>query len=297
MSSSHPGRLTVGMATYLVLGGTGKTGCRLARQLSAAGHSVRAAARTPGSAAPGIDPVRFDWDDDSTWDPALAGVRGVYLIPPALRTDHPPLLGALAGRAADAGVERLVLLSARGVDQGPSNPLIDAERAVAAAAAGDRAAVTVVRPSWFAQNATESFFRPGIEQGTLVGPTGDGKVPWIDAEDIAAVAAAALTGDGHGGKVYELSGPRALTLAETAAVLTPYAGREVRHVDLPVEQWVEGAAANGLPLPYAQMLGGLFEVIRAGHEAALSEGVQQALGREPASYEDWAAREAGGLAA
>jgi uncharacterized protein YbjT (DUF2867 family) len=284
------------MATYLVLGGTGKTGRRLARQLSAAGHTVRAAARTPGSAAPGVDPVRFDWADDSTWGPALAGVRGAYLIPPAMRTDHAPLLGDLAGRAADAGVERLVLLSARGVDQGPSNPLLDAERAVTAAA-GDRAAVTVVRPSWFAQNATESFFRPGLEQGTLVAPTGDGAVPWIDAEDIAAVAAAALTGDGHAGRVYELSGPRALTLAETAAVLAPYAGRDVRHVDLPVEQWVEGAAAGGLPRDYAQMLGGLFEVIRAGHEAPLSDGVQQALGREPVSYEDWAAREAGALAA
>ena len=284
------------MATYLVLGGTGKTGRRLARQLSAAGHTVRAAARTPGSAAPGVDPVRFDWADDSTWGPALAGVRGAYLIPPAMRTDHAPLLGDLAGRAADAGVERLVLLSARGVDQGPSNPLLDAERAVTAAA-GDRAAVTVVRPSWFAQNATESFFRPGLEQGTLVAPTGDGAVPWIDAEDIAAVAAAALTGDGHAGRVYELSGPRALTLAETAAVLAPYAGRDIRHVDLPVEQWVEGAAAGGLPRDYAQLLGGLFEVIRAGHEAPLSDGVQQALGREPVSYEDWAAREAGALAA
>ncbi len=279
------------MATHLVLGGTGKTGRRLTRRLSGEGHVVRAGARTPGSAAPGVEPVRFDWDDDTTWGPALTGTDGAYLIPPALRTDHPPLLGRLAGQAADAGLQRLVLLSARGVDQGPSNPLLEAERAVTAAA-GDRVAVTVVRPSWFAQNATESFLRPGIEQGTLVAPTGDGAVPWIDAEDIAAVAAAALTGEGHGGRVYELSGPRALTLAETAAVLTPYAGREVRHVDLPVEQWVAGAADGGLPRGYAQLLGGLFEVIRAGHEAALSDGVQQALGRAPTSYEDWAAREA-----
>jgi uncharacterized protein YbjT (DUF2867 family) len=282
------------MATHLVLGGTGKTGRRLVRRLSSAGHDVRAAARTPGDPSPGVEPVRFDWDDDATWGPALTGTRGAYLIPPALRTDHPPLLGRLAEQAAAAGLERLVLLSARGVDQGPSNPLIEAERAVTAAV-GDRVAVTVVRPSWFAQNATESFFRPGIEQGVMVAPTGDGAVPWIDAEDIAAVAAAALTGDGHAGRVYELSGPRALTMAETAAVLTPYAGHEVRHVDVPVEQWVQGAADNGLPQEYAQMLGGLFDVIRAGYEAPLSDGVQQALGRPATSYEDWAAREAGQL--
>jgi uncharacterized protein YbjT (DUF2867 family) len=279
------------MSTHLVLGGTGKTGRRLVRRLSSAGHTVRAAARTPGPASPGVEPVRFDWDDDATWGPSLAGVTGAYLIPPALRTDHPPLLGRLAAQAAEAGVARLVLLSARGVDQGPSNPLLEAERAVTAAA-GDRVAVTVVRPSWFAQNATESFFRPGIAEGALVAPTGEGAVPWIDAEDIAAVAAAALTGDGHAGRVYELSGPRALTLAETAAVLSPYAGREVRHVDLPVEAWVTGAADDGLPADYARLLGGLFAVIRAGHEAALSDGVQQALGRPATSYEDWAAREA-----
>lgn len=283
------------MTTYLVLGGTGKTGRRLVSRLATAGHDVRAAARTPGTPSAGVTPVRFDWDDDATWAPALAGASGVYVIPPAMRTDHPPLLGRFAEQAAVEGLQRLVLLSARGVDQGPPNPLIEAERAVSAAAAG-RVAVTVVRPSWFAQNATEAFFRAGIQEGLLVAPTGDGALAWVDAEDIAAVAAAALTSDGHVGRVYELSGPRALTMAETAEVLSPYAGREVRHVDLPLEQWVQGAAQNGLPEDYARMLGGLFEVIRAGYEAAISTGVQDALGRGATSYEDWAAREAGQLA-
>jgi hypothetical protein len=120
-------------------------------------------------------------------------------VPPAFRTDHAPLLGELAGQAADLGVHRLVLLSARGVDQGPDNPLRAAEQAVRAAA-GDRAAVTVLRPSWFMQNFTEAFFAPGVAEGQLVAPTGAGAEPFIDAEDIAAVAVAALTEDGHGGR-------------------------------------------------------------------------------------------------
>ena len=269
MSATRTRRLTDGMTTHLVLGGTGKTGARLTRHLVAAGATARPASRTPSAPSAGTQPVRFDWDDDSTWAAALDGVTGVYLVPPALRMDHPPLLAWFAEQALAAGAGRLVLLSARGVDAGPDNPLIAAERAVAAVA-GDR--LTVVRPAWFMQNFTEAFFAAGVASGALVAPTGDGAAPFVDADDIAAVAAAALTGDGHGGRTYELSGPAALTFAEAA-------------------QWVEGAEANGLPPTYAGMLGGLFDVIRGGHDAHLSTGVQDALGRPPTSFATWAERE------
>jgi uncharacterized protein YbjT (DUF2867 family) len=233
-------------STYLVLGGTGKTGRRTTRRLVEAGLTARPGARTPAAPAPGTSPVRFDWDDRSSWGPALDGVEGAYLVPPAFRTDHAPLLGELAGQAADLGVSRLVLLSARGVDQGPDNPLRAAEQAVRAAA-GDRAAVTVLRPSWFMQNFTEAFFAPGVAEGQLVSPTGDGAEPFIDAEDIAAVAVAALTEAGHGGRDYDLSGPAALTMAEAAEVLSSRLGHRVEHVDPPLEQWTAGAVQNGLP--------------------------------------------------
>jgi uncharacterized protein YbjT (DUF2867 family) len=275
--------------THLVLGGTGKTGRRLTRALLAAGATARPGSRTPAPPSAGVQPVRFDWDDDSTWSAALAGVTGVYLVPPALRMDHPPTMTRLAEQALAAGARRLVLLSARGVDAGPDNPLIAAERSVAAVA-GER--LTIVRPTWFMQNFTESFFAPGIAAGALVAPAGKGAEPFVDADDIAAVAAAALLADGHGGRTYELSGPEALTFAEVAASLTPIVGREVRHVDLPVADWVAGAEANGLPPAYAGMLGGLFDVIRGGHDAHLSTGVQDALGRPPTSLTDWAQREA-----
>jgi uncharacterized protein YbjT (DUF2867 family) len=281
------------MTTYLVLGGTGKTGTRLARQLVASGATARTGARTPGTAAPGVEPVRFDWDDESTWGPALSGVAGAYLVPPALRGDHAPLLGKLAAQALEGGVERLVLLSARGVDQGPDNPLRAAEQAVSAAA-GDR--LTVVRPSWFNQNFTESFWAPQIvEQGVVVAPTADGRQAFIDAEDIAAVAHAALTSDGHGGRAYDLSGPEAITFAQAAQVLSEAVGKPVQHVDVPVDDWVAGAAANGLPAEYAGMLGGLMTLIREGHDAAVSPGVEEALGRPATSFADWAARDAGAL--
>jgi uncharacterized protein YbjT (DUF2867 family) len=277
-------------STYLVLGGTGKTGRRTTRRLVEAGLTARPGARTPAAPGPGTAPVRFDWDDRSSWAPALDGVEGAYLVPPAFRTDHAPLLGELAGQAADVGVHRLVLLSARGVDQGPDNPLRAAEQAVRAAA-GDRAAVTVLRPSWFMQNFTEAFFAPGVAEGQLVAPTGAGAEPFIDAEDIAAVAVAALTEDGHGGRDYDLSGPAALTMAEAAQVLSSRLGRRVEHVDPPLEQWTAGAVKNGLPAEYAGMLGALFSRIASGDDAQLSTGVQDALGRPPGSFQEWADRE------
>ncbi len=280
------------MSTYLVLGGSGKTGRRTVDRLTAAGHTARPASRNPGPGRPGVEPVRDDWADEATHGPALAGADAVYVVPPALRSDHPPMIAALAARAGEAGVARLVLLSARGVDQGPDNPLRQAEQAVA----GAGLPFAVVRPTWFAQNFTESIFAPGITgDGVVVAPTGDGAEPFIDADDIAAVAVAALTGDAEPG-AYDVSGPRALTFAEAADVLSAHAGRTVTHVDLPVEEWVAGAAANGLPEAYAGMLGALFGVIRDGHDAALSDGVHRATGRAATSFEDWAAREAGALA-
>lgn len=281
------------MSTYLVLGGTGKTGRRVTDGLVAGGATVRAAARTPGPARPGVEPVRFDWDDPSTYDPALAGVDGVYVVPPALRSDHPPLVADLSNRAAGAGAQRLVVLSARGVDQGPDNPLRQMEQA----APSSGLPTAVVRPSWFAQNFTESFFAPTIRQeGVVVAPTGDGAQAFIDVQDIAAVAVAALTGAAEP-RAYDVSGPRALTFGEAAEVLSPHAGRPVRHVDLPVEEWMAQAESNGLPPEYAGMLGFLFGLIRDGHDAAVSDGVQAALGRPATSFEDWAAREASALAA
>jgi len=274
------------MSNYLVLGGTGKTGRRVLSHLAAAGHTARAGARHPGPAASGVEPVRFDWDDQSTHAHALSGVEAAYVVPPALRMDHPPLLAAFAEQAREAGVSRLVLLSARGVDQGPDNPLRQAEQAVN----GAGLPVTVVRPSWFMQNFTESFFAPGVADGAIVAPTGGGAEPFIDVDDIAAVAAAGLTGAAEPGD-YDLSGPAALTFGEAAHVLGEHTGRRVTHVDLPVDEWVQGAQANGLPPEYAVMLGALFGLIRDGHDAYLSDGVQRALGRSATSFEDWAARE------
>jgi uncharacterized protein YbjT (DUF2867 family) len=281
------------MSEILVLGATGKTGRRTTRHLTAGGHAVRAAARTPGDPAPGVTPVRFDWSDPATYDAALAGADAVYVIPPAFRLDHPPLIASLLERARRAGVRRAVLLGARGGQLDPSSPLARAE----AALRDSGLEWSVVRPTWFMQNFTEGFFRPGLDATSeLVAPAGDGATPFVDADDIAAVVAAALTDARHAGRAYDLSGPAARTFAEAAAVLGEHAGREVRYVDADPAGWERGAVAAGVPADYAGLLGALFGLIRAGQDAAVSDGVRRALGREPTSLEAWADREAGALA-
>lgn len=276
------------MSEFLILGATGKTGRRVATLLAQDGHAVRAAARTPGDAADGITPVRFDWADRATWDAALTGADGVYVIPPALRVDYADDVGAFVVRAAQLRVRHAVFLSARGAEHAPDGALFQGERAVQDGTLNG----TVVRPTWFAQNFSEAFLRPQGDPAVIVAPAGDGAVPFVDAGDIAAVVAAALTEPArHAGATYVLSGPQALTFADVASALSTATGRTVEYLDPGADAWRQGAIDNGLPADYAGLLATLFGVIRDGHDAYLSDGVQQALGREPGSLQAWLERD------
>jgi uncharacterized protein YbjT (DUF2867 family) len=277
------------MHTYLILGGTGKTGRRVAQRLASAGHIARTAARNPGEAEPGLEPVRFDWEARSTWAPALAGASAVYVVPPAMRLDYPQTVGSFLAQARESGVRKAVFLSARGANVDPSSPPAQTEALLAQSGL----AWSVLRPSWFAQNFTEAFFRPTIEtDDAIVFPAGTGAEPFIDADDIAAVAAALLTDAAHDGQAYDLSGPEALTFAQVAAILSAHAGRTVGYVDAAPEDWLAGLVGAGVPNDYAAFLGVLAGFIRDGHDAYVSDGVQQVLGRAPQSFEQWAARDA-----
>lgn len=281
--------MLVSMSTILVLGATGKTGRRITDHLLAAGHTVRAASRTPADPADGVVPVRFDWNDSDTYDAALEGADAVYVIPPALRLDYAEDAEALFARAVAAGVSHGVMLSARGAEHAPEGAMFRTEEALRAAFP----TWAVVRPTWFMQNFTESFFRSGIEQqGVVVAPAGDGLEPFIDADDIAAVAAALLTRPGLAGDVYAVSGPEAITHARAAELLSEAAGSPIAYVDADPAEWERQTTEAGVPAAYSELLGRLFGVIRDGHDAHLSDGVQRALGREPVAFANWAAREA-----
>jgi uncharacterized protein YbjT (DUF2867 family) len=272
------------MKHILILGGTGKTGRRIVRRLQAAGQPVRAVSRTSGD-------IPFDLDNPTTWAPALDGVTAVYIVEPNLQTniDRQARIPRFVTEAVAAGVRRLVLLSAHGVGEADdSHPLKAAEQAVR----GSGVDWTIVRPDWFSQNFSESFWLPGILDGTLNLPTGDGRTPFIDAEDIAEVAAAALTEDRHSGQIYPLTGPRAISFGEAADLIGKATGRTMRHVDVAPEVFIERQVANGVPPDVARLLTDLLVAIRNGSGGALSDGVERALGRPPRPFEDYVAETA-----
>jgi uncharacterized protein YbjT (DUF2867 family) len=257
----------------LVLGATGKTGRRVLARLTARGVPTRAGSR---SAQP-----RFDWEDRSTWASALRDAKSVYIsyypdiaVPGAVET-----VGSFAELAVTSGVPRLVLLSGRG----------EAEAEHAEQAVRDSGAeLTILRSTWFAQNFSEDYLLEHVLSGEVALPGGDTPEPFVDADDIADVAVAALTDDRHIGQLYELTGPRLLTFAEAAEEISKAAGREVRYVPVSIQEYATAAAEQGVPDEVIDLLTYLFGKVFDGRNAHLADGVQRALGREPRDFADYA---------
>jgi uncharacterized protein YbjT (DUF2867 family) len=264
--------LSEGMQNILILGGTGKTGRRVARHVGAAG---RVASRATG----------FDLGEPAGWAPFLDGVTAGYLVEPNLQAAA--RIPRFVAGAVAAGVRRLVLLSAPRAGE-PGHPLHEAEQAVRTAGVG----WTILRPNWFAQNFSEGPWWPGIRDGVLALPAGAGRVPFIDAEDIAQVAASALTDDRHDGQVYELTGPRAIGFAEAVGLIARAAGRKIDYADVAPEAFVERQTAHGVPVAVARLLTGLLADLREGRGADLADGVERALGRPARRFEDFVAETA-----
>ncbi|SDY73063.1 Uncharacterized conserved protein YbjT, contains NAD(P)-binding and DUF2867 domains [Saccharopolyspora shandongensis] len=263
--------------TALVLGGTGRTGRRVAAGLAAKGIPVRIGSR---SATP-----RFDWEDRGTWEPVLRDVGSAYVSyqPDLAIPEAAEAVGSFAELAVRNGVRRLVLLSGRGE--------IGSQRAEQAVQASG-AEWTVVRASWFHQNFSEDFLVESVRAGEVVLPVDEVAEPFVDAEDIAEVAVAALTEDGHAGEVYEVTGPRLLTFAEAVGEIAAATGRDVEYLPVTVEQFSAGMAEQGVPAEVVAMLGHLFTEVLDGRNAHLADGVRRALGREPRDFRDYAKRTA-----
>jgi uncharacterized protein YbjT (DUF2867 family) len=277
MDRPRSSRFAEEVKNILILGGTGKTGRRIASRLTAAGHQVRTASRTGGD-------VRLDLDDPASHAPALDGVATAYLVEPNSLDDiaNPPRMAGLVEAARAAGVSRLVLLSAPGADD-EGHPLHTTEQAVR----DSGLAWTVLRPNWFAQNFSEDFWLPAVRSGTLALPTGRGRVAFIDAEDIADVATAALTEDRHAGQVYELSGPRAIGFGEVADLIAEASGRPLQYLEVTPEAFLEQQLSYGVPPATAQRVTNLVASVSTDVHAVLADGVERALGRTPRRFEDF----------
>ncbi|SER75065.1 Uncharacterized conserved protein YbjT, contains NAD(P)-binding and DUF2867 domains [Lentzea xinjiangensis] len=255
----------------LVIGGTGTTGGLLAPLLP----DARVGTRKPRQ----DDHVRFDWDDPSTFDGALDGVDRVYLIPPIGAVEPAPVVESFLARARH--VRRVVLLSSSAVPETATG--------IGALPALVRAVPewAVLRPSWFMQNFTGDHPpAAGVRAGEIVTATGDGRVGFVDAADIAAVAARALTDPEPHNTDHVITGPEALGYAEVAAIITDLTGRVVRHRSVSTAEMTDRLAAE-LPREYAALLAGLDEDIRGGAEDRVTTTVQDVTGRPARSFRDF----------
>lgn len=263
----------------LVLGATGKTGARVAGKLSEQGVRVRTAARR------GAD-IRFDWDDPATFAAALGGVTGVYLVSPVLRTDFAPVVSDFLDLAEHAGVRNVTYLSAYGMEHAPAEV---AHRAVELDLMS-RGSLThsVIRPAWFMQDFSETFLKPVNDE--IVVPGGTGAEAFVDAEDIASVAAVTLAGpEKHAGRAYAPTGPESLTLGAAARIISAAAGRPITYRDTDRGQWVDAMVRSGVPAAYGEVLRALTETIATGQGARPNGDVLAATGAAPASFADFAA--------
>jgi uncharacterized protein YbjT (DUF2867 family) len=264
-------------APILVTGGTGKTGRRLVERLRAKGVAVRVGSRS-GSPA-------FDWRDDRTWPAALSGVKAIYVAfqPDIAAAGALEIVTAFFSEARRQGIERIVLLSGRGEPEAEA-----AEEALKQSGAD----WTILRCSWFAQNFDEGFFLDGIRSGVLALPARLIPEPFVDVEDIADVAAATFTESSHSGRLYEISGPRALTFADAVAEIAKAAGRDIRFMPTTVEDFIVEAMQYGVPKEELDLVAYLFSTVLDGRNSQPVDGVRQALGRPAADFSDYVRRRA-----
>ncbi|HEV3380386.1 MAG TPA: NmrA family NAD(P)-binding protein [Trebonia sp.] len=266
----------------LVLGGTGKTGSRVAGTLSGQGVSVRTAARG------GAD-IRFDWNNPATFEGALQGVTGVYLVSPVMRVDFAGVVSDFLDQAEQAGVRNVTYLSAYGMEHAPAEVAL---RAVELDLES-RGSFThsIVRPAWFMQNFSETFLKPVEDE--IVVPSGTGAEAFVSAEDIASVAAATLAEpERHAGRAYAPTGPESLTLDEAARIISAAAGRTIVYRDTDRAEWVGAMVRSGVPAEYGEVLRTLTETIASGRGAQPNDDVLAATGAAPVSFADFAAKTA-----
>lgn len=257
----------------LVLGGTGKTGSRVVQKLMQRGWPVRIGSRSESPS--------FDWLDTATWKPALQGIHSVYISfqPDLAVPGATDAIRAFTEVAVKNGVRKLVLLSGRGEEEAQACEQIVMNAGVE---------WTVLRASWFNQNFSEGHLLEPILAGHVVLPASDVKEPFVDTEDIADAAVAALTEEGHAGRLYELTGPELLSFAEAIQIIARAGGRPIRFEQVPMDDYTAMLREVEVPQDLVWLLGYLFTEVLDGRNEHLTDGVQQALGRAPKDFTTYA---------
>lgn len=265
-------------APVLVIGATGTTGSRVARRLAERGAAVRGASRHPDPGG-----VVFDWNEPATHAGALEGVERLYLVPPIGDAEPGPVVRPFLERGLAGSLRRVVLLSASAVE--PAATGVGALHTMVREMVPQWA---VLRPSWFMQNLTGDLPpAQGVRRGEVVTATGDGRVAFIDAEDIAAVATTLLLAEQAPADEHVLTGPQSLSWGEVCALASEVTGRTVEHRSLSTAAITKMMTGFGIPPDFASMLAGMDEAISHGAEDRTTDAVQRIIGYPPRSMADF----------
>ena len=258
----------------LVIGGTGKTGRKVAQKLTALGQEVRIGSRS-------ADPA-FDWNDPSGWDKVLEGIDKMYItfVPDLAVPGAYEAIKELSNRAKKAGVQKMVLLSGKGEREAERCEQVIAESGIN---------YTIVRASWFNQNFSESFFLDPILAGHLAMPKPNVRVPYVDTGDIADVVVTSMMDEKHNGKIYEVTGPRLLTFKDIADEISEASGRKINYSPISMEEYNSMMKEAGLPEDYIWLINYLFnEVLDNEVNSVVSRDVELVLGRKAKDFADYA---------
>ncbi len=260
-------------SNILVIGGTGKTGRKVVQKLEKLGHSVRIGSR---SATPG-----FDWQNPETWAVALQGMEKVYItfqpdlaVPGALQA-----IEGLVAQAQKSNIKKLVLLSGKGEREAELCEQIVIHSGID---------YTIVRASWFNQNFSESFFLEPILAGQVALPQPEAKVPYVDTDDIADVAVAALLNNEHNGKIYQLTGTRTLTFEDVVNEIAQATNREITFIPVTLEAYSQVMKQHNVPDDVVWLINYLFtEVLGDERNSEITNDIEKVLGRKPKDFSQY----------
>lgn len=261
----------------VVLGGTGTTGRRVTAQLLAAGVPTRSVGRST--------PITFDWADSATWRAAVTGARAAYVAysPDIAAPGAAEVIDEFLDTLRASGIEHVTLLSGRGEPAARAAEILVEDSGLSWA---------VVRSAWFAQNFSEGYLQPAVMGGILAIPAGMVTEPFLDVNDLAAVAVATLTDTRHGGRVHELTGPELLTFDDVAAALSSAAARPVVFADVTRSDFIQRALDDGIPEDVVFVLDHLFSEILDGRNSSVTNDVERVLERPATSFATFAAEAA-----